>query len=236
MKQGNGLCVIVLLGPNHGDIGFRYVGKLLNSIFRRKSPTPNWRTGQLYKPLLLYGKGIGFSFITKRKERKVSRKDASKFCSGEVTANPQTPQHPLVSVYSVIYQYFVTGKKEVLKGVSGRFCSGEVTAIMGPSGVGKSSLLNILTDFWKKEVLKGVSGRFCSGEVTAIMGPSGVGKSSLLNILTGFHAELIVAHLIDESPINHFLHCRCQGSGCELANVTRVSCRFVERNICDPVT
>lgn len=38
-------------------------------------------------------------------------------------------------------------KKHVLKGVSGKFKPGELTAIMGPSGAGKTSLLNILTGF-----------------------------------------------------------------------------------------
>lgn len=38
-------------------------------------------------------------------------------------------------------------KKLILKGVSGKFKSGELTAIMGPSGAGKTSLLNILTGF-----------------------------------------------------------------------------------------
>ncbi|XP_049763473.1 ATP-binding cassette sub-family G member 1 [Schistocerca cancellata] len=43
----------------------------------------------------------------------------------------------------------VTGKetKMVLQGISGLFKSGELTAIMGPSGAGKTSLLNILTGF-----------------------------------------------------------------------------------------
>lgn len=36
-------------------------------------------------------------------------------------------------------------KKQIIKGVSGKFLSGELTAIMGPSGAGKTSLLNILT-------------------------------------------------------------------------------------------
>ncbi|XP_065340095.1 ATP-binding cassette sub-family G member 1 [Cloeon dipterum] len=37
--------------------------------------------------------------------------------------------------------------KPVLKGVSGTFKAGELTAIMGPSGAGKTSLLNVLTGF-----------------------------------------------------------------------------------------
>ncbi|CAH0560101.1 unnamed protein product [Brassicogethes aeneus] len=39
--------------------------------------------------------------------------------------------------------------KQIVKGVSGKFKSGELTAIMGPSGAGKTSLLNILTGFQK---------------------------------------------------------------------------------------
>lgn len=47
------------------------------------------------------------------------------------------------------------GKKQILKGVSGKFKSGELTAIMGPSGAGKTSLLNILTGF-QSNGMKGV--------------------------------------------------------------------------------
>ena len=37
------------------------------------------------------------------------------------------------------------GEMQILKGVSGEARSGEVLAIMGPSGAGKTQLLNILT-------------------------------------------------------------------------------------------
>lgn len=59
-----------------------------------------------------------------------------------------------------IYQYYTnfrvepnmmkscfSGYKKVVKGVTGLFKSGELTAIMGPSGAGKTSLLNILTGY-----------------------------------------------------------------------------------------
>lgn len=37
------------------------------------------------------------------------------------------------------------GVKEVLRCVSGHYLAGELTAIMGPSGAGKTSLLNVIT-------------------------------------------------------------------------------------------
>ena len=49
-------------------------------------------------------------------------------------------------------------KKEILHGISGQVCSGEVLAILGPSGAGKTCLIDLLT-------LEGKSGEFY-GNVT----------------------------------------------------------------------
>jgi ABC-type multidrug transport system ATPase subunit len=38
-------------------------------------------------------------------------------------------------------------RKEILKNVSGTFKNGRLTAILGPSGAGKTSLLNILSGY-----------------------------------------------------------------------------------------
>lgn len=43
-----------------------------------------------------------------------------------------------------LFQGTRTGAKEILKGVSGAVGSGEVLAIIGPSGAGKTSLLDVL--------------------------------------------------------------------------------------------
>ncbi|XP_066247264.1 ATP-binding cassette subfamily G member 4 [Euwallacea similis] len=58
------------------------------------------------------------------------------------------------------------GYKKILKGISGLFKSGELTAIMGPSGAGKTSLLNILTGYQKSGV-EGVI-RCKNGQITKI--------------------------------------------------------------------
>ncbi|XP_030749381.1 ATP-binding cassette sub-family G member 1-like isoform X2 [Sitophilus oryzae] len=46
----------------------------------------------------------------------------------------------------------ITAYKKIIRGVSGKFKSGELTAIMGPSGAGKTSLLNILTGYQKSGI------------------------------------------------------------------------------------
>lgn len=52
----------------------------------------------------------------------------------------------LLSLNKFTIQY-LAGTKTIIQGVSGKLHSGELTAIMGPSGAGKTSLLNILTGF-----------------------------------------------------------------------------------------
>ncbi|CAH0714230.1 unnamed protein product, partial [Brenthis ino] len=51
--------------------------------------------------------------------------------------------------------------RQILKNVSGIFKSGQLTAIMGPSGAGKTSLLNALTGF----SIKGVQGKLRAGDI-----------------------------------------------------------------------
>lgn len=62
--------------------------------------------------------------------------------------------------------YLFAEKKSVLKGITGTFKSGELTAIMGPSGSGKSSLMNILTGLTKT----GVSGTIEIGKARKLCG------------------------------------------------------------------
>uniref|UniRef100_A0A1B6K7M8 ABC transporter domain-containing protein n=1 Tax=Homalodisca liturata TaxID=320908 RepID=A0A1B6K7M8_9HEMI len=50
---------------------------------------------------------------------------------------------------------FKAGGKVILNGVSGRFRSGHLSAVMGPSGAGKTSLLNILSGFTPPSQLEG---------------------------------------------------------------------------------
>ncbi|KAB7501617.1 ABC transporter G family member 22 [Armadillidium nasatum] len=42
--------------------------------------------------------------------------------------------------------------KRILKGVSGRFLSGQISAILGPSGAGKTTLMNILAGHKKMKI------------------------------------------------------------------------------------
>jgi ABC-type multidrug transport system ATPase subunit len=58
-----------------------------------------------------------------------------------------TLENLIYSPINSLFVWTVAVPKQVLKGVSGTFKSGELTAIMGPSGAGKTSLLNLLTGF-----------------------------------------------------------------------------------------
>ena len=65
---------------------------------------------------------------------------------------------PLLSFKDVSYRV-KSSTQPILNGVSGRFLSGELTAVMGPSGSGKSSLLEILAGI--RDGFCGVDGQFC---------------------------------------------------------------------------
>ena len=48
-----------------------------------------------------------------------------------------------------------SGFKTILKNVSGSFRSGQLSAVMGPSGAGKTSLLNVMAGY----ITKGINGK-----------------------------------------------------------------------------
>ena len=59
-------------------------------------------------------------------------------------------EHPPNSIFSFEDCRYVIktkgdGEKQILKGITGEVRSGEVLAIMGPSGAGKTMLMNLLT-------------------------------------------------------------------------------------------
>ncbi|CAG0892107.1 unnamed protein product [Darwinula stevensoni] len=64
-------------------------------------------------------------------------------------------RNPLEITYSGVHYWAHDGRrgmKEILKGLDGRMKPGELTAIMGPSGAGKTSLMNVLAGYRLKNV------------------------------------------------------------------------------------
>src|SRR5262252_3282135 len=62
---------------------------------------------------------------------------------GNVSPGPGTPsnQTPMITISSVSHHY---GLRPVLRDINLQVDRGEILAIMGPNGVGKSTLLNII--------------------------------------------------------------------------------------------
>lgn len=55
-----------------------------------------------------------------------------------------TPKHASQSCLSWDNLNYTSGSKQIIKGVSGNLKNGQLTALMGPSGAGKTSLLNLI--------------------------------------------------------------------------------------------
>ena len=58
----------------------------------------------------------------------------------------ETSTQPMTSVFSWSDVTYSVKKKDILKGISGELSGGKVCAILGPSGAGKTSLLNVLAN------------------------------------------------------------------------------------------
>ncbi|CAG9854168.1 unnamed protein product [Phyllotreta striolata] len=107
--------------------------------------------------------------------------------------------------------------KKIIDGVSGKFYSGQLSAIMGPSGAGKTSLLNILTGYQ----VTGISGTIkCSSPTKSKSGHLEYTKKSCYI-------------LQDDNLPNLFTVYECMMMACNLkiANLTSKSKEFLINDI-----
>jgi ATP-binding cassette, subfamily C, bacterial len=86
---------------------------------------------------------------------------------------------------------FSYGEGPVLQGVDLEIAAGRTTALVGPSGVGKSTMIDLLLGLYEPQAgairVDGVDLEIAAGRTTALVGPSGVGKSTMIDLLLGLY-------------------------------------------------